>query len=322
MRKAPLVLLMALLALALAACGAHTATPIVGNSAAEATALPSTPTALPTTTPSPTAVPSPTVTLTPAATSTPTQTPTFTPMPISWWKPTPRTTWQIQTNGGNIDLHYKAQAYDVDLFDTPVKTIAALHKLGRKVICYFSAGTYEDWRPDVGKFPASVVGKPLEDWEGERYLDIRKIDALAPIMRARMDLAVKKGCDAVDPDNVQNYLEDTGFHITDADQLRYNKWLAAEAHRRGLAVGLKNDRPQIPQLVDDFDFSVSEECFTYNECEPLKQFIAANKAVFEIEYEALPAQVCPKANEWGFSLLIKPWDLSPWRYSCLRDWKE
>ncbi len=219
-------------------------------------------------------------------------------------------------------MHYKAQVYDVDLFDTPAETIAALHKLGRKVICYFSAGTYEDWRPDAGQFPKSVIGKPLEDWEGERYLDIRKVDALAPIMRARMDLAVRKGCDAVDPDNVQSYLEETGFRITAADQLRYNKWLAAEAHRRGLAVGLKNDRPQIPQLVGNFDFSVSEECFTYNECEPLKRFVAANKAVFEIEYKALPAQVCPKANKWGFSLLIKPWDLSPWRYSCLQDWKE
>ncbi len=277
--------------------------------------------------PSPTATASPTLALpAPSPTATPKPTPTgiATPSPTSpaWWHPRPGTTWQIQLNSGNIDTHYNAQVYDVDLFDTPAATIAALHRMGRKVICYFSAGTYENWRPDTGAFPHGLIGKALEDWEGEYYLNIRRVEALAPVMRARLDLAVKKGCDAVDPDNVQNYLEDTGFPLTAADQLRYNRWLAAEAHRRGLAVGLKNDLPQIPDLVGVFDFAVSEECFTYGECAPLRRFITAHKAVFAIEYEATAGAVCPQANAWGFSLLLKPWDLSAWRYSCLQDWKK
>ena len=273
---------------------------------------------------SPLAQPVPVVPPEKAAGEAPSPTPvaTATPTPLPWWQPRPGTTWQIQLNSGNIDAHYDAQVYDIDLFDTPAETIAVLHRMGRKVICYFSAGTYENWRPDTGAFPRGVIGKALEDWEGEYYLDIRQLEALAPVMRARMDLAVKKGCDAVDPDNVQNYWEDTGFPLTAADQLRYNRWLAAEAHRRGLAVGLKNDLPQIPDLVGVFDFAVSEECFTYGECAPLKRFISAHKAVFAIEYEALAAKVCPRANAWGFSLLLKPWDLSAWRYSCLQDWKK
>ncbi|NPA92948.1 MAG: endo alpha-1,4 polygalactosaminidase [Chloroflexi bacterium] len=304
-----------LLGLALVACGQTAAnTPTAPSSLAATATQPA---------PTPSPVP-PTATATPVPpTATPTVPPSPTPSPTpAWWHPTPGTTWQIQINGGKIDLSYDAQAYDVDLFDTPQATIDRLHQLGRKVICYFSAGTYEDWRPDAHKFLGKgVLGNALEDWEGERYLDIRRLDVLGPIMEARMDLAVQKGCDAVDPDNVQNYLEDSGFPLTYADELTYNRWLAAQAHQRGLAVGLKNDLPQIPDLVQDFDFAVSEECFTYGECAPLKAFIDAGKAVFAIEYEASPA-VCAKANAMGFSLLLKPWDLSPPRYSCLQDYKE
>lgn len=45
--------------------------------------------------------------------------------------------------------------------------------MGRKVICYFSAGSYENWRSDKGDFPSDVLGNNLEHWEGEKWLDIR-----------------------------------------------------------------------------------------------------------------------------------------------------
>ncbi len=271
---------------------------------------------------SPTAVTLPAQTRPPSSTPpVPTETPT--PTGATWWQPRPRTTWQIQLNSGDVALSYEAQAYDVDLFDTPTETIAQLHHLGRRVICYFSAGSYEDWRPDADRYQGlGLLGQPLEDWPGERFVDIRRLDALTPILQARFDLALAKGCDAVDPDNVQNYLEPTGFDLTYADQLRFNRWLAQQAHVRGLAVGLKNDREQIPDLVDDFDFAVDEECFTYGECEPLLAFIQAEKAVFEIEYDLSPADFCAQANAWGFSALLKPWELGPSRFSCIQDFKE
>ena len=284
-----LTLLLSFFTLLLAACRAPAATPEAASPTPAASSMPTT-------------APPPTASLTPA-----------------WWQPLPGTTWQIQIDGEAIDLSYPAEAYDVDLFETPAETIAELHRLGRKVICYFSAGSYEEWRPDAAAFQhTGVIGKPLADWPGEHYLDIRRMDVLAPIMTARMDLAVKKGCDAVDPDNVQNFLEPSGFDLTAADQLAYNRWLAAEAHARGLAVGLKNDRPQIPALVNAFDFAVDEECFAYDECAPLQTFIAAGKAVFEIEYETTP-EICSQANALGFSVLIKPWELSAERYDCLQD---
>ncbi len=66
---------------------------------------------------------------------------------------------------------------------------------------------------------------------------------LAPLMRARLDLCQAKGFDAVEPDNIDGYQVDggTGFPLTAGDQLRYNRWIAAEAHCRGLSIGLKND---------------------------------------------------------------------------------
>ncbi len=157
-----------------------------------------------------------------------------------WWKPKPRTAWQIQLNSG-ISTAYKSAMYDIDLFDTPQPVIDKLHSKGIKVVCYFNTGGYEDWRPDAQIFPLAALGKPLDGWPGERWLDIRQINLLAPIMQARMDLALAKRCDGVDPDNVDGYANDTGFPLTAQDQVNYNQWLAQEAHLRNLAIGLKND---------------------------------------------------------------------------------
>ena len=42
------------------------------------------------------------------------------------------------------------------------------------------------------------------------------------------------------------------FSLTAADQLDYNRFLAEQAHQRGLAIGLKNDLDQVASLVDLF----------------------------------------------------------------------
>jgi hypothetical protein len=95
--------------------------------------------------------------------------------------------------------------YDVDLFYTSDDTIQGLHMLGKKVICYFSAGSAEDWRPDYGNFTATDLGNPLGDWPGERYINISS-PTVWDIMKARIDLAKEKGCDAIDPDNLGVYI--------------------------------------------------------------------------------------------------------------------
>jgi hypothetical protein len=39
------------------------------------------------------------------------------------------------------------------------------------VVC--SVGSYEDWRSDAKEFKESDLGDPMEEWEGERWADVR-----------------------------------------------------------------------------------------------------------------------------------------------------
>jgi hypothetical protein len=216
-----------------------------------------------------------------------------------------------------VDTSYDVEMYDVDLFDVPAPTLSRLHADGRVVICYFSAGSREDWRDDADAFPPTALGRPLDGWPGERWVDVRD-PGVRDVMRARLDLAAARGCDGVEPDNVDAYTNGSGFPLTSADQLDYNRFLAREAHARGLSVGLKNDVDQVADLVDDFDWALNEECFAYDECDTLRPFIDAGKAVFSVEYggRSLADRVCPRANALDFDTLIKDLDLGPERIAC------
>jgi hypothetical protein len=235
----------------------------------------------------------------------------------AWWQPTAAQdlTWQWQLNSGDVDTSYDVDMYDVDLFDTPQSKIDELHADGRIVICYFSAGSWEDWRSDAGDFAESVKGDDLDGWAGEKWLDIRDA-SLQPIMQARLDLAVSKNCDGVEPDNIDGYTNTTGFPLTAGDQLTYNNWLATEAHSRDLSIGLKNDVDQINDLVGSFDWALNEQCYQYNECDGYQTFINADKPVFGVEYRVDTDKFCSQANSSGYSWLKKNLDLDAYRFGC------
>lgn len=230
------------------------------------------------------------------------------------WAPSPGTSWQWQLTGP-VDTSFDVEVYDIDLFDSPQSVIDRLHADGRKVVCYFSAGAWEAWRPDAGDFPAAVIGNP-NGWPGERWLDIRDLHSLGPIVDARLDLARERGCDGVEPDNVDGFDNASGFPLNARHQARFNKWLARKAHRRGLAVGLKNDLRQARRLEPFFDFAVNEQCFEFDECRRLRHFVAAGKAVFGVEYTGRLRDFCPDARASGFSWLRKRSDLGAWVRSC------
>ncbi len=235
------------------------------------------------------------------------------------------TTWQIQLdNTSGINTSYNVEVYEFDLFDNSTDLITQLKNDGKKVICYFSAGSYEDWRSDESSFPQTVLGNDLDGWPGEKWLDISS-DLIKPIMTARLDVAVSKGCDAVEFDNIDGYTNNTGFALNYNDQLSYNKFLATEAKSRGLKAGLKNDLDQIPELVDYFDFIVNEQCYEYDECDTLTPFIDANKAVFNIEYADKYVNntnsqrdiICNESKSSGIYTLIMPLDLDgSFRITC------
>lgn len=211
--------------------------------------------------------------------------------------------WQIQFNGIFKDMA-SVEVFDLDLFATSEAQIKELHKQGKKVICYFSAGTLEEGRPDTAQFPAATRGNKLKDWEKESWLDIKN-PQVRSVMINRMELAREKNCDAIDPDNVDEFTHQSGFTITKADQLEYNKFLAQEAHRRNLLIGLKNDLQQVGDLVDDFDFAINESCADYDECQLLKPFVLRGKPVFAISYQPKSKKLCDQAKKLHMNLIFK-----------------
>jgi hypothetical protein len=232
-----------------------------------------------------------------------------------WWVPSKGTTWQWQLTG-TVDTTVNAAVFDIDGEDASAATVSALHAKGAKVICYFSAGSWEDWRNDANAFPASVKGNTLDGWPDEKWLDVRALDALLPIMDKRIADCKAKGFDAVEPDNVDGYSNSTGFPLTAAHQATYNRALADIAHTYGLGVALKNDPDQVSALQPYFDFAVAEECAKYNECTSYAPFTAAGKAVLHVEYAGTLTSFCPTTTPLGFSSMKKNLNLDAWRDPC------
>ncbi|MFH9349183.1 endo alpha-1,4 polygalactosaminidase [Kitasatospora sp. NPDC017646] len=230
------------------------------------------------------------------------------------WQPTPGLAWQWQL-GGTVDQSVDVPVYDIDGFENDASVVAALHAKGRKVICYINAGSWEDFRPDSAAFAKSLQGSDT-GWKGEKWFDIRKLDQLKPLMAARFDMCKSKGFDAIEPDTIEAYNQNSGFPLTPDDQLKYNRMLAQLAHDRGLAIGLKNDLDQIPALLPDFDFAVNEECSQFDECDRVSPFVKAGKAVFHVEYKLDTDQFCAKTKALGFSSMQKKLDLNAWRKPC------
>lgn len=233
------------------------------------------------------------------------------------WQPAPGTAWQWQLTG-TIDTTLDVAMYDVDLFDAPDAVLDALSD--RVVVCYFSAGTREEWRDDADRFPATAIGRRLDDWPDEKWVDVADAE-VRQIMADRLDHAVARGCDGVEPDNVDGYANRNGIGLTAAQQLDYNRWLADESHARGLSVGLKNDLDQVVELEPWFDWALNESCQAWDECAMLDPFLEVGKAVFHTEYvdawddaAEVEAEVCAASGR--LDTLIKTWDLGPEWLAC------
>jgi hypothetical protein len=232
------------------------------------------------------------------------------------WHPGLRVAWQWQLQSPPKPANLlDVRMYDVDGFEAKAFLVAAMHERRIKAVCYLSAGSWEDFRPDADEFPDAVLGRS-NGWPGERWLDIRQLDVLGPIMAARLDMCAAKGFDAVEFDNVDGYRNDTGFPLTGAQQLRYDAFLANEAHLRGMSALLKNDLGQIAALLPYFDAALNEQCHQYAECGRLTQFVDAGKPVFGVEYKLDVADFCPNANERNFNFLKKKLALDAWRAPC------
>jgi hypothetical protein len=266
------------------------------------------------------------------------------------WQPAVGTPYQmiltgvIPDNTGTIQPS-NIPVFDVDLFYTNKSAIDTLHAQGKKVICYFSAGSSEDWRPDYFDFPTADKGPCLSGWAGERWLNIRS-SGVVSVMEKRIDLAAQKGCDGIDPDNVDGYSNGNSFSLSQSDSITYVSQLANYAHSLGMSVGLKNAQEILPSVMDLVQFAVNEECaMSSGDCDPYLDLVAAGKPVFHIEYASkytinngkvtissseasdlssddLKKKLCLKGTQYydTFSTTIKVLSLNSWVLYCDDTW--
>jgi hypothetical protein len=234
--------------------------------------------------------------------------------------------------------------YDIDGFVNSAATVAALHAMGKKVICYMDAGVYETYRPDVAAFKAlspRIWGAADAGWAGSYWLDIRRISELEPIMKARFKICKDKGFDAIEPDEITGWSNNSGFPLTYADQIAYNRAVAGWAHSMGMSIGLKGDIEQAHDLVHDFDWTLNEQCYEYSECSQvsnegpgadgkdwagLQLFTHANKAVWVAEYKNYSASewssICAnsQANHFNTALYKEGLPNNGGRTPCAESW--
>lgn len=237
------------------------------------------------------------------------------------WTPTPMSRWQWQlssvpTNAQIDALTSQVDFWDIDGFDASKATVAYIHSKGDKAVCYISAGSWEDWRPDASQFPAASKGNNLDGWPGEKWLDTR-VTMVRTLMTARaQNVCYAKGFDAIEWDNVDAYSNNSGFPLTAATQLDYNKFLAQIAHNFQLAAALKNDVDQLSTLQPFFDFAINEECQAYNECGGYSAFKNAGKFIGQVEYSGTLNSFCPQATAGGRSAMKKTYALTSTRTPC------
>jgi hypothetical protein len=231
------------------------------------------------------------------------------------WRPTANVSWQIQLTG-TLDTTVDVALYEVDLFDTPASTLADLHAAGKRVICYVSVGTDEDWRADATGFPPAAVGNALAGFPRESWLDTRDATVRA-LMAARLGVAANKGCDGVDLANLAPGV-DTGFPLTTANAVAYARLLAGDAHARGLGAGLSGATSIAPDVQPAFDWTLAEECVAGGGCAAYAPFISAGKVALGVEFgDATSAPtICPAARAAGLDALIKNRTFDAFRIAC------
>ncbi len=218
--------------------------------------------------------------------------------------------WQL-TEPTDLDRAVDVLDLHPDLVDA--EELATLREKGIETICYVSIGTLEKGSSDEGSFPPDIIGKTYKDWPDERFLDIRGLDVLLPIMKKRFQACRDMGFDAVEPDNMDIHDNDSGFAVTADDVVAYVGKLAEVAHDLGLKIGQKNVSDLTGRMIGHMDFAITESCFQDGWCDEVSAYVDAGKPVFDAEYTDRPidfAAACETAKTKRISMILKDRDLT------------
>ncbi|MHA7772848.1 endo alpha-1,4 polygalactosaminidase [Roseibium sp. M-1] len=221
-------------------------------------------------------------------------------------------TWDWQLSAP-VDLNRSVSVMDLHPDLVTPDDLKVLRQSGILVICYVSVGTLEKGARDAAAFPAEVLGKTYEDWPNERFLDIRRLDILLPIMKARFEACRHEGFDAVEPDNMDVHDNDSGFAVTADGVVAYVARLSMIAHGLGLKIGQKNVPDLTADLIDHMDFAVTEGCYQDRWCDDMSAYIRAGKPVFDAEYTDRPidfSEACATAQAQKIAMILKDRDLT------------
>ena len=236
--------------------------------------------------------------------------------------------WQYQLSG-NIKTYKNINIpiWDVDIDSLEDYEVTRLLSSGKKLICYINVGSLENDRGDHFLFPKNTIGNIYPGWSDERFVDIRN-NKVRRIMVKRIKESYKRGCSAIEPDNIDSYTYNTGFKLTQKDEIEYIKFLSYKVHSLNMSFALKNNGDILPKIIDLFDFAIVESCVNYNECNLFTSFIKRNKPVFAVEYTTPGEEggcdyhstqkqlndACKILNKLKFEGIIKTCDLdSEWR---------
>lgn len=190
----------------------------------------------------------------------------------------PVKSWALQYND---PLVVKKRDYFVlDLYGYSKQDIQKLKANGTKVFCYFSS-QYENYRPDSADFKPEDLGRNLDSWPGEKWINPKSAN-VRTIMLKRVTYAKSQGCDGIDLDNIDFYTFKTGFDNSKEAAIDYVKYICNEVHKQGMLFNQKNALDMIADLKDCADTYQNESCQVYNECDYYNQ---VDKPIFHIEYK-------------------------------------
>lgn len=144
----------------------------------------------------------------------------------------------------------------------PTRRLETYRSIIRRSYVTFLLGVMNTRGPDKADFKKRDLDKPIDGWEGDRRLNVRWQNA-RNIMKTRLDLAMEKNCDGVEPDNVDGYGNENELKFTEDYAIDYMKFLTTEAHNRNQSIGLKNAGGIVDNVVELVDWSIQEQYIRY-----------------------------------------------------------
>jgi Glycoside-hydrolase family GH114 len=170
--------------------------------------------------------------------------------------------------------------YDLDGFLTTAAQVRAIATTWPastlphpRTVCYLDLA-WEDYRPDASpapggvSFPAAALGDVYYGYPQERWVDLRQLDALEPMLRERISMCARKGFDAVELDDIDSFdpPSETGFRLTPGDVQNFLAYAFNEIHHYGMT-GLWKNSPWLSWWGRQYaDGAVVEECYFNHGC--------------------------------------------------------